>query len=349
MIDLNDYGWNEELYAERRSLSIPGRILEVHREIHQVICQYGEVSARLKGNFYRTESLNNFPVVGDFVGIIYNANGESLIQELYPRKSKFSRADFSGHKAGYVKTLKEQVLVSNFDYVFIMVSLNHDFNLNRIERYLTIALQSGGKPVIVLTKADCKPDYPEFVEKVRKLTNKAPVYAVSSVSGIGLENLNKYFATGKTIAFLGSSGVGKSTLLNTIAGKEIMKVKDIREKDSKGRHTTTHRQLIMLPTKTMIIDTPGIRELGMWDAQKGIEEEFSDIIDLIGRCKFSDCQHEKEPGCAIIEALDTGGLSQERWIRYLKLNGENQWGATKSAGFRLERLQARSMKKGKMK
>lgn len=347
MINIKEYGWNEKFYTDGQSLSIPGRVLEVHREIYQVICQYGEVSARLKGNFYREQSFNNFPVVGDFVNIVYNAHGESLIQELFRRKSKFSRADFSGHKAGYVKNLKEQVLISNFDYVFIMSSLNQNFNLNRIERYLTVALQSGGKPVIVLTKADCEPNYLDFVEEVKKLTSKAPVYAVSSVSGIGLENLNQYFVAGKTIAFLGSSGVGKSTLLNTIAGKEVMKVKNVRDKDSKGRHTTTHRQLVMLPTKTMIIDTPGMRELGMWDVRKGLEEEFDDIIDLIGRCKFSDCHHEKEPGCAVREALDNGRLSQKRWLRYLKLNSENQWGATKSAGFRLERFQTVAVKKGK--
>jgi len=345
MINISDYGWDSSYEIEGIKDYMAARVIEVHRELYQVMCEYGEVNARLKGTFYKTLTKNDgFPVVGDFVKIQYNKFGDSLIVSLCPRKSKFSRADFSGHAVGYVKTLKEQVIASNFDYVFIMVSLNHDFNLNRIERYLTIALHSGGQPVVVLTKADINSNYEEYINKVKELSDKAEVHAISSITGFGLADISKYFSVGKTIVFLGSSGVGKSTLVNAIADKEVMKVKKIRKHDSKGRHTTTHRQLIMLPMKTMVIDTPGIRELGMWDAQEGINEEFSDITNLISQCKFSDCTHTGEPGCTIKAALNSNELSKERWYRYCKLTGENEWGSKKSSCFRLEKLQARARK-----
>jgi ribosome biogenesis GTPase len=201
--------------------------------------------------------------------------------------------------------------------------LNKDFNLNRIERYLSLAWQSGGIPVIILTKRDLVEDAESYIVEVEGIAVGVDVYAISCVTKEGLEDIKKYFSKGKTIVFLGSSGVGKSTLVNTLYGEEVMKTSEIREDDSKGRHTTTSRNLIMLPNGAMIIDTPGMRELGMWNAQEGISKTFSDIEELTTMCKFSDCTHTNEPGCKILEAIEKNELSRERYEQYLKLQKES--------------------------
>ena len=193
----------------------------------------------------------------------YNESGDSLIATVLPRRSKFSRADYSGHATGYTKTVLEQVVATNFDYVFILSSLNGDFNVSRIMRYLTQARQSGGQPVIILTKADLAPDYTIPLSEVIQSIPGVPVHAICSHTAMGLNELNSYFMPGKTIVFLGMSGVGKSSLLNALMEQNVMKVQEIREVDSRGRHTTTHRQLFMLPSGSMVIDTPGMRELGL--------------------------------------------------------------------------------------
>jgi ribosome biogenesis GTPase len=324
MIDLKQYGY-KETEAPPGGL-LPGRVTELRREQFTVITDRGEVTAVLKGAFYHgAEAREDFPCVGDFVLLQYNESGASRIVRLLPRRSKFSRADFSGHAEGYVKTILEQVVAANFDYVFILSSLNWDFKVSRIFRYLTQARQSGGQPVVILTKADLAEDVSVPLAQVSQTAPDVPVHAVSAYAGLGLEALKEYLQPGKTVVFLGMSGVGKSSLLNALMEQEVMAVKAIREDDSRGRHTTTHRQLFMLPSGAMVIDTPGMRELGLFDADEGIRAGFSDVEELFTQCRFNDCRHKTEPGCAILAALADGSLPRERWERYLAQKHENRF------------------------
>jgi ribosome biogenesis GTPase len=324
MIDLKAYGFTEINEIPDRLL--PGRVTELRRERFTVMTERGEVNAVLKGTFYHTaETRVDFPCVGDFVLLRFNESGDSLIDTLLPRRSKFSRADYSGHAAGFAKTILEQVVATNFDYVFILSSLNLDFNVTRIMRYLTQARQSGGQPVVILTKADLVEDYTLPLAEVAQCMPDVPVHAISSHTGMGLNELDAYLTPGKTVVFLGMSGVGKSSLLNALMEQDVMAVQAIREIDSRGRHTTTHRQLFMLPSGAMVIDTPGMRELGLFDAEEGIRAGFADVEDWFSQCRFTDCRHQSEPGCAILAALADGSLSHERWERYTSQQNENRF------------------------
>ena len=308
------------------STMIQARVTAVHRERYQLVCEYGEIYARLKTKEYYMES-EEFPTTGDFVHIHYIANGDSQIIKTLPRKTFFSRLDPTPGRG-------EQAVAANFDYVFIMQSLNHDFNSKRLERYMTLAWQSGATPVIVLTKADLVDNFEEYVASIEVVAPGVEVHLVSSKTGYGMEALKKYLLPGKTVVFLGSSGVGKSSLVNALAGEEIMGVNGIREDYSKGRHTTTYRQLIQLENGAMIIDTPGMRSVGMWDISTGLGEAFEDVEQYLGKCKFSDCNHKTEPGCVIKQALEDGRLSVERWNSYLKLKNEAKYSDDKTAYMR---------------
>ncbi len=299
----------------------PYRIVLVHRDRYLARNEEKELYCVLTGSLrYREE----FPVVGDYVEITENPYGDSLIQAIKPRRTVFCRPDHGGHADGFAKTLQVQPLIANIDYVFVITSLNHDFSVSRIARYAAMAVSGGAVPVAVLTKADLCPNAKEMEAKISALNPDLQAISVSSRSGLGMERLQPYFRPGKTIALLGSSGTGKSTLINTLAGKEIMQTGEIREEDSKGRHTTTHRELIDLDGVSFV-DTPGLRELGMIDADSGIADVFSNIAELIGQCAFSDCTHRNEPGCAVRRALADGSLTRERWEMYARLERENQW------------------------
>ena len=310
---------------------IPARITAAFKERYEVVSEKGASFAVLKRAAYQGKNAaEEFPAVGDYVSLRYEETGDSLIVKTLPRSSKFSRSNFSGHAAGYVKTVLSQTVAANFDYVFLMSSLNHDFNVARMERYLAMAYHSGAQPVIILTKADAAVERAEKLNRARAIAGQAPIHVISAHTGEGILELAAYFEPGKTAVFLGSSGVGKSSLVNALAGQEVMPVNDIREDDSKGRHTTTHRQMIFLPGGAMVIDTPGLRELGMWEAEEGLLETFADVEAYLGRCRFSNCSHHGEPGCAIREAVAQGKLEQERVDRYRQLLGETRFSAKKA-------------------
>ena len=310
-MNINDYGYvpNTENLP-----GIPARVTAVHKERYEIVCEHGITHARLKTKEYYVDT-QDFPTTGDFVMVSYIENGDSQITATLPRKTFFSRRE-----PGPVP--RDQAVAANFDYVFIMQSLNQDFNPKRLERYLTLSWQSGATPVILLTKADLVEDYWDYLTKVERVAPGVNTHVVSAHTGYGLQRLNAYLLPGKTVVFLGSSGVGKSSLVNALAGEEVMAVSAIREDDAKGRHTTTHRQLLRLKNGVMIIDTPGMRELGMWEVSEGLSDAFADVEAFIGRCRFSDCGHESEPGCAIKAAIAAGELSVSRWESYRKLKDE---------------------------
>ena len=310
-MNINDYG----ILPDTQNLpGIVARVTAQHKERYEIVCAHGHTHARLKTREYFVET-RDFPTVGDFVMINYIENGDCQITATLPRRSFFSRRE-----PGPVP--RDQAVAANFDYVFLLQSLNQDFNPRRLERYLTLAWQSGATPVILLTKADLVEDDWEYLTKAQRVAAGVSIHAVSAHTGQGLQRLGAYLQPGKTVVFLGSSGVGKSSLVNALAGAEVMAVSAIRESDSRGRHTTTHRKLIRLNSGVMIIDTPGMRELGMWEVSEGLSDAFADVEAFLGKCRFSDCRHLYEPGCAIQHALARRELEPERWASYQKLQSE---------------------------
>lgn len=317
-MNITEYGLDNSKY-QVDNIDKVARIIAVHKERYEIICNMGTGFAILKSGTFYDNPDSIYPTIGDFVLIDWNESGESRITQTLKRTSQFSRVDPSPDR------MHEQVIAANFDYVFIMQSLNSNFNLRRLERYLTLAWRSGAIPVVILTKSDLENDVFSKVLEVQEMAIGVDVIAISVKTGEGIDKIKKYFSEKKTIVFLGSSGVGKSTLVNYLAGKEVMVTNEIREDDARGRHTTTHRQIIMLPTGTMVIDTPGMRELGMWEADQGLDKTFSDVESYIGMCKYTNCTHTSEPGCAIINAIEKGELSRDRFDSYIKLKNESKY------------------------
>ncbi|MBA3788435.1 MAG: ribosome small subunit-dependent GTPase A [Actinobacteria bacterium] len=321
MTTLQDLGWTDShtLVFEPHAAGglVPGRVSEQHRGAYVVLTESGEIRAEPAGRLsYEANGFGDLPAVGDWVAVALRpAEGAGTIQAVLPRRTAFSR------KVAWSAT-EEQVVAANVDTVFLLSSLNEDLNLRRLERYLTLAWESGAKPVIVLTKTDLSQAVELRVLEVEGIAFGVPVHAISSLTGDGLEIVRSYLEPGKTIALLGSSGVGKSTLVNTLLGEDLLAVKEIRESDGEGRHTTTHRQLVPLPGGGLVLDTPGMRELQLWESADGLGETFSDIEGLAAQCRFNDCAHRTEPGCAIQAALENGTLDHARWTNYQKLQRE---------------------------
>ena len=305
--------------ANFENLSV-GRICAEHKESYKLFSEFGELPATISGKFRNnSKTREDFPAVGDWVLFEYFENeSKAIIREILSRKSKFSRK-----VAG--KETQEQVIASNIDFAFIVCALNYDFNLRRIERYLSLVWQSGATPVVVLTKTDLCPDVQDKISEVENIAFGVDIHAISNISTDGIETLQKYFTDNKTAVLLGSSGVGKSSLINNLAKEELMTVKELRTNLDKGRHTTTHKQMFILPTGGLIIDTPGIRELQLWAAEDGISQCFSDVEEIAKHCRFADCTHTNEPNCAVQKAIKDGLLDASRLENYLKVQKEQEY------------------------
>ena len=299
---------------------VPGRIIAEYRGLYKVLTERGEYNASITGRmYYDASEETDLPAVGDYARIDLGGGGTAVLREILPRKSVFVRK-----AAGPAN--QSQTLAANFDYVFIVTSMNYDFNIGRLDRYVSIAWESGGIPVIILSKSDLVEDRKEIINGINENYPGVAYHMTSNVTGEGMDEVREYFTEDKTVVFLGSSGVGKSSLLNYLYGEELMVVKDLRGNIDKGQHTTTHRQLVALPGGGYVIDTPGMRELGLWHAGDGVEKGFSDIHDKIAdlsqHCRFSDCTHRSEPGCAVKDAIKIGELDKEQYERYKKLQKE---------------------------
>jgi ribosome biogenesis GTPase len=323
LTDLIQLGWDAERQQQFEHHAaaglIPGRVSVQHRGAYDVLCEAGERRCEVPRRLVReAEGAADLPAVGDWVAVEATEPGRGTIHAVLARRSKFSR--LAAHDPSS-ETTEEQVVAANVDVVFLVTSLNDDLNLRRLERYLTLAWESGARPVVLLTKSDLVEDPAPMLAEVAEIAMGVAVHAVSVPTGDGLDDVLDELAPGTTAALLGSSGVGKSTLVNALVGEELLETREIRS-DGKGRHTTTRRELVPLPGGGLVIDTPGMRELQLWVADHGLEEAFDDVTSLFAECRFRDCAHESEPGCAVKAALENGRLSPERWESYGKLQRE---------------------------
>lgn len=321
---IQDYGWRDALQHDFEPYAaeglVPGRVILQHRGRYRLATPLGELDAELSGRFVHEARGGDYPTAGDWTACApREAEHAATIHHRLPRSSVFLRRA-AGPK------LDAQVVAANVETAFLVASLNADLSLRRLERYLAVAWDSGARPVIVLTKADLCADPTPAIAEVERIAIGVPVIAVSAVTGEGLEAVSAWLRPGETAVLLGSSGVGKSTLVNALAGDERMATREIREDDARGRHTTTHRELVLLPGGGLLLDTPGMRELGLWDAEAGVEAIFADVQEqiaaLAAQCHFRNCRHEGERGCAVQAARERGEVPQDRWKSWVKLQRE---------------------------
>lgn len=323
MPDLSILGWDADFaasFAERAAATLAlGRVSLEHNHVYRVITESGEVLAEAAGRLkFEAAGSEELPAVGDWVGLRQGGENErGSIRLILPRRSCFSR------KAPGRPT-EVQVLAANIDHVFLVSSLEHATKLRSVERYLVLARQSGARPVIVLNKADIADDLGAAVTAVTALAGEAPVHAVSARDGRGFEWLETYLRVGRTIALLGPSGAGKSSIVNRLAGRELLQTGEVRDWDARGRHTSVHRQMIVLDRGGVLIDTPGLRELQVWESDDTLEDVFPDVEALSPGCRFRDCGHDTEPGCAVKAAVGDGRLDASRYESYRKLAAERQ-------------------------
>jgi ribosome biogenesis GTPase len=321
---LESLGWTPffeaQIDLERDAALIPARVVEEQRGSYQLMGAGGEWRAELAGRL-RHEMAGDWaaaPCTGDWVLArvppAHENGSPALIHHVFMRRTKFSRKEAGNRTA-------EQIIAANVDTIFLVQSLNRDLNPRRLERYLALLWESGAEPVVVLSKADLCGEPEPLLAEVRQAARGVTVHVTSSVKAHGLDVLTPYLQTGRTVALVGSSGVGKSTIVNRLRGEEVMRVRDIRD-DDRGRHTTTSRHLVMLPGGGMLLDTPGMRTVLMWEGEEGLKTAFEDIEAIAARCKFRDCKHGEEPGCAVREAIERGELDAARYRNYLKVGRE---------------------------
>ncbi len=322
-IDLRDLGYNDALEKSRREGDLrdfePARVIAEHKERYIVRAADGELEAEITGNLrYTASSREDYPAVGDWVAITAYETGFAIIHGILPRFSLIKRE--AAGQSGAV-----QVIAANIDYAFLVQAIDRDYNVNRLERYLSLCHASRVKPVIVLTKTDLAEEkqIKGLVENIGERIENVPVIALSNQTFEGYDDLKAFLKPGRSCCLLGSSGAGKSTLLNNLAGRELMQTGSLSESTRKGRHITTHRELLVLPEGGILIDNPGMREVGMADAAEGIETTFGKILSLARLCRYRDCTHTGEAGCAVLNAVEMGELDRNSYNNYLRLEREN--------------------------
>jgi ribosome biogenesis GTPase len=321
MTSLETYGWGPFFAQSFREYGphglAPARVVSEFKNAYRVVGERGESPAELAGSArHEARGQHALPAVGDWVAIRDHASStQATIVAVLPRRSQFTR------RAAGTRTAA-QVVAANVDLVFLVMGLDEDFNLRRLERYLTAAREGSVEPVVVLNKADLCDDVEARRDAVSAVALNVPVHVVSAHTTAGLAALADLLEPGGTVALLGSSGVGKSSLMNHFAGSSIQHTNAVRESDGRGRHTTTRRDLILLPSGVLLLDTPGMRELQPWSADEGLDEVFGDVLSLASACRFRDCRHDGEPGCEVAAAIDDGTLDSGRFANYLSMRKE---------------------------
>ncbi len=317
-------------YLVEQGLHI-GRIVKENRHLYEIETEQGRLSGKVSGHFdYTAVNRADYPTIGDWVAIKIDQN-TAVIEKLIDRKSAFSRK-----RAG--KEIEEQIIAANIDYIFLVFALEggRNYSEGAVERFLTRAWDSGASPIIILNKSDLCENTADFICKTESIAAGTPIHLTSAIDGNGIEELKNYLKPGKTIGFTGYSGVGKSALINALCGVDIMRTGSIREDDKRGKHTTTHKELILLDDGSILIDSPGLKELQLWGDESSLDSTFEDISDLADLCRFNNCSHNGEPGCMIQASLNNGDLDMDRYNRYLQMKKE------------LQRLERKNSKKAQL-
>lgn len=321
MYSLKQLGWTsyfeDEFIKTNKNEFIPARVAVENKQRYVLLTEAGEISGEVIGKLlYSAESISELPKVGDWVNIVlFEDERKGLIHKVFPRKSKLSR------KTAERKT-EEQIIASNIDKAFIVQALDNNFNIRRLERYLSMVIEGKAEPVIIFNKMDLVGDLKPYIELTNKYSDDYKIIFSDALTGKGIDKISSFISEGETFVFIGSSGVGKSTIINRIISDPNLKTQEISSVTGKGKHTTTRREMIILPTGGILIDTPGMRELSLWKSESGIESTFSDIEKFSEDCKFKNCTHSGETGCAVIKAVEEGLLEKSRLMNYKKLQKE---------------------------